>query len=464
MFGWMILLAPIQVCITGEVRAADNLTASSPLKIFKNALERDGFTVQKGTFQAFDLVARCCQGEIPCNYNNPTSPYAVYTLPQSPGQKGQKAEGYYDGWPVTWRLRPDEAVIFVGKTPPPASYFGFESYLASRYNGTEQDRIPILGSLGDTLNHLTIKTRCVEGAVRPPFDCETMIVTTADKGIDERVRKAARRAGYPPTMINTQVIPADLVKLGVLDEADTLMLLARVALFDDEQAGTAYMNNPGATVFRVTPGTPAELEPFAVPRIRVRGTGKTELDLMGSLNDLRQAILAAYGVMSATMLDTTTWIEEGLECIQRETMCFADNRDTTYLKTSEFFLPDDPNVFVIVYGVNHQLVGKATYSSFSVYGTQSQVGVAAVPSVLLQGSADDYIPGHPSADYLYAWKIARSCGSDLHCLEIPSGCPGVAMNESAFLGFRAYLERATHVGPAYSELLWDRAIRFTPGP
>jgi len=30
-----------------------------------------------------------------------------------------------------------------------------------------------------------------------------------------------------------------------------------------------------------------------------------------------------------------------------------------------------------------------------------------------------------------------------------------------YLGFRAYLERETKVGPAWQELVFDRAIRFT---
>ena len=33
-----------------------------------------------------------------------------------------------------WRLRPDEAVVFLGTTPPEMTYFGFTGYLYDRYS------------------------------------------------------------------------------------------------------------------------------------------------------------------------------------------------------------------------------------------------------------------------------------------------------------------------------------------
>jgi hypothetical protein len=38
---------------------------------------------------------------------------------------------------------------------------------------------------------------------------------------------------------------------------------------------------------------------------------------------------------------------------------------------------------------------------------------------------------------------------------------GVALDEPAFIGFRAYMEPATRVGPINTELLYDRAIKFS---
>jgi hypothetical protein len=38
---------------------------------------------------------------------------------------------------------------------------------------------------------------------------------------------------------------------------------------------------------------------------------------------------------------------------------------------------------------------------------------------------------------------------------------GIAPNANMYLGFRAYLEPQTKVGPAWHELVFDRAILFT---
>ncbi len=116
----------------------------------------------------------------------------------------------------------------------------------------------------------------------------------------------------------------------------------------------------------------------------------------------------------------------------------------------------------MVYGVNHALSGKTTYSSASVYAAEHLAGVAAVTSQQYGGSADSYLPGNPDAPKLYAWKIARSCGSDPHCLTIPdAGCPtGVGAGKLGAIAFRTYLEPTTFTAPDPSTLVHDRVLRF----
>ena len=79
------------------------------------------------------------------------------------------------------------------------------------------------------------------------------------------------------------------------------------------------------------------------------------------------------------------------------------------------------------------------------------------------GSAELYLPGNPLAKYLYVCKFARSCGSEKACVSVPTGpkAHGVGLDEPAFIGFRAYMEPATRVGPINTELLYDRVIKFT---
>ena len=157
----------------------------------------------------------------------------------------------------------------------------------------------------------------------------------------------------------------------------------------------------------------------------------------------------------------------------------GDNRDSAYFSTVEvdawtkkddsrrnaaFVLPDSPDDFVIIYGVNHEAAGKAIYANCVIYGLQYLNGVAGVDSRTYLGSASDYIHGHPKAQYLYAWKIARKSYGDPNCLEVPLGPQryGIGLDDKLMLFFRMYLEKATKAGPAHNELVMDRVIKFSP--
>jgi hypothetical protein len=123
---------------------------------------------------------------------------------------------------------------------------------------------------------------------------------------------------------------------------------------------------------------------------------------------------------------------------------------------------------LIVYGINHEAWGKATYSNFSVYNDEKKMGMVGKHSRDLAGSADDYIHDDKNAQYLYAWKVARVCGqNDLKCLQVKlpdrvEPCDRVDLNKDFFVAFRAYLEPSTQVGPYWFELLYDRVIKFSP--
>jgi len=332
-----------------------------------------------------------------------------------------------------------------------------------KYYEKDQQRKWVWTSYNDPLNNLTIKTSGTpNGTKGNPFNQDTIIIVTADKGTDQRIRSAAVAAGYSEDIINTYVIPSSMVKLGTGPECDTIVFGQRMALFADEKAGEEYVNAVSAAI-RVIPKSQVELDPFPAPELRVRGTGKTEVDLQPALDDLRQAIPAKYSNFSANELETSVWLSESYEAVQTETYVAGESRDTVYLRSDTFTLGDDPDEFVIVYGVNHAATGKATYSNCSFYGEAGWNGVVGIYSPQYTGSAEEYLPGNPLAKYLYVYKFARSCGSEQTCVIVPTGpgAYGVGLDEPAFVAIRAYLEPATRVGPAYSELLYDQAIKFS---
>ena len=190
------------------------------------------------------------------------------------------------------------------------------------------------------------------------------------------------------------------------------------------------------------------------------------MDLMPAVEALRQAILARHNSVPREEQTTEVWLTDGYDGLQRGIDLWGPSRDTVYLRTTpEFRL--GPNDFVIVYGANHEATGKATYANAGVYaghdiyGQDLLLGLVSEQSGKFRGSARDYLADAP--DTLYAWKFARNCRGDAHCTPITTTCARLNLDEDPpdmWMGFRAYLEPSTAVGPAFTEIVYDRAIVF----
>ena len=450
---------------------------------FLTTLEADGFAIKEVELVKMDLFALCDKGYIPdCFGNNAGAPYMAVLMDE-------------EDMPVfgTFRLRPDEALVVVGNTPPEMRYFSYRSYVSQRYDrsGLAREReyalstekpvsfgpadvspepgyMRVFTSLGDTINNLSIRTTATpNGEGEDPFDSQMMIISTADAGIDSRIRAAAGLVGYPQEIINTDVLPSAVLKLGTGDTDDLLAFLHRMAAPVDQAALDEYMDNPPVRVFRLTPTEETALDPFQVPKMRVRGTGQTEMDLMPASEDLGQAILERYQAegYTARELLTKPWLPETFESLQRSFNALGEVRDTAYLTSEAFALPDDPNVFAIAYGVDHTKTGKAAYSNVSVYGQQYVNGVAGDFTEAFAGSSQQYLPGHLQGDMLYAVKIARDCSGEQYCIEVPYDderpCYTATLDGNVYVVFRSYLDPETMTGPNPVELILDRVIVFS---
>ena len=115
-----------------------------------------------------------------------------------------------------------------------------------------------------------------------------------------------------------------------------------------------------------------------------------------------------------------------------------------------------------IYGINHVATGKAAYSNFAVYGANLWNGVGSINDPDFNGTAEEYLPDNPNAKYLYVYKLARNCNGDPHCYMVPTGLGayGIGLDQPICILWRSYLEEATKTGPSYSEIVYDRAIKF----
>ena len=440
---------------------------------FQQKLEADGFTLHEGKFAYMDAVKECCRGYLKDTLGNNPWP-STYVIAQD-----MTPSGYPQPFrPWIWRLREDEAIVLVGQTPPKAAYFSFGTFIAFLPGVPHKVGIPV----GDGYNNLTINTNG-----RDPFSHPIVYIITGHRETERRVRAAARAAGYPASIINVEAVSPVIAPLGLGPGGASMFLLHRVTIAEDPEALLAYIQNPPYKIFRVTPnpaGTEAQFEPDPqpVPVLRVRGTGHTEMELYPALKRLRQAILNEYNSYNHKVLDTHVYSQEGklaekpFAGLQRELDVLGATRDTNYLATyPNFMLREGVEEFVIVYGVNHQATGKATYASFSAYADPKRLfGLETRYSPDFGDSARRFLPDDPHADMLYAWKVARNCAEgEPYCMEVnqpvfedmygdPYDCDLDVNTQEMWLAFRTYLEPATKIGPDDNELLYDQAIYFGP--
>lgn len=438
------------------------------LTAFQNALKRDGFDVNQGVAFRINLVQAWCTGNIPdwvpfdhALYSN-SQPYLAPAIPKSASEPKSLSP--------LFKLGADEAIVIVGLTPPPERYFGFYGFVRTRV-GLDGTRQPLWATVGDSVNNLTVKTT---GA--SPFNSPVALIFTSDQKTDARVRKALERAGYPAAIINTVVFPASILNLGDGDTDDEFIIAVRNAMWLDQTQGDAYMQNPPLNIFRVTPRVQGQADPFALPHLRVRGTGQSELELTKKLGVLRQRIIDQNPNLHPTDLATQNTVYEGYDYLQRGVDPWGDSRDSLYVTggyVPEFGAHDQVTLaddeFLMVYGVNHVATGKASYHSVNFYSSmEGKVPIGSVEDPAFTDSAAPYLFDDPAAaSLMYAFKVSRNCGQEPNCIQLGiENCPRVTIGPNTVLGLfvRMYLEPATKVGAAMPEILYDRVIKFSPRP
>lgn len=446
-------------------------TDRDSLTLFERALTQDDFYVTPGAVEIWNMAADWCASKSDQHawYTN-NAPYLRLMVPVSAQDSTLIQDFKLDG---------DEAIVLIGVTPPPAKYFGFYAWIATRLYPDGAKR-PVATSVVDPVNHATIKTTGPTA-----FDRPVALIFTADRGTDARVRAALRRAGYPDDIVNTVVYPASTLSLGHGEDTDVLRIGLRIAIWLDgqEDAGNSYMANAPQSLhlFRVTPSTPVlagDLDPFPMPPLRIRGTGRSELYLWNKLTELRKNILAANPGMHATDIPVTLPVGyEGIDDMQRGIYTGGDARDAFCLNGGylpefgsdyQFTLADDE--FLMVYGANHVATGKATYMSINVYTgavEDGKLSIGTVDDAKLSGTATRFFdyPTDPASDVMYAYKISRRCGRDEpKCLELSSPCDRLTLGPKTVLGvmFRLYMEPATKSGAVMPEVLYDRIVKFSP--
>ncbi len=175
--------------------------------------------------------------------------------PGTAGMVGPTVAGYN----ASYRLDPREAIVILAQLPPPARYFGLQTYLLSRPGAwvenspqylfvrdhvpallhtfftklpNNQERLQLFADLSNSNNNVVIKNS--SSAV---WDQVRYFVITPDQAMDSAVRQALGRLGVPDNYVFTEQIPSQLgdtaMAIGLDEESDDFLTVLRYAMPDD---------------------------------------------------------------------------------------------------------------------------------------------------------------------------------------------------------------------------------------
>jgi len=419
------------------------LGADARLDAFYAALTNASFVVNSGSTVLVDAIGMVDEHKVDSAAGNQaTQPYKRFEIPVYPVREMDTDEKQTGAF----RLNTNEAVVYLGPTPPQCDYFSICPFLFVRRTNS---LVPLpkgewlFASLSDPLNDMLIKT---EGNTNV-FASNTLIIFTPDAVTYEAITNCAQKAGYPESMINLYRLPADQLHLGVETntQTDTLFILMRTAYFANQAVGNSYLNNTNyAKVYRVTP-PPTQVASLSYTNLTWRNrewTNEAFLvpGLTEGLTNLEAAIIANTPHIQHRSFSSTRWWPDSKDVLQDipgssayRQFVAGESSDTPYLRTSEngaatsFTLGLDD--LLVVYGVNHQQSGLATYGNFAVYadwmwstnydlsaepayhiGCSNYIwsGVAGLGSHDFNGSTTPFLPNDSFAsNYLYAIKVVR---------------------------------------------------------
>jgi hypothetical protein len=421
-------------------------------------LKARGYEVARGSTKLF--TTDDCQYTISvlgnCLGNNPAAPYIVPTVPLWPdeyvdeGLRGVLGPTSNDTW-GTHRMDKREAVLVVGMLPPPARYFGMQTYVFSRtgtinpndpvYQSTQSDpimhsilfsvvpkapsRVMVFSSVGNSNNNVTIARQ--SGAV---FNQERAFIISTDAAMAREMTDALVNEGVlDRNGVFSEPVSPSVARLGLDANADDFMTLIRYALPEDKDAGDAWRQQRPIAVLRVRDKNTNATEPWPAP-VYDQKTAFSELGLTDNLSNLVSAVKQQWGQPSASTgqfhsLQLAVDLI-GQHCLNRPMNCLGDTQDADY-QAGPTIIPYDNTVIAVV-GTLGKATGNAIYSALSVNWLKYLKGVANISDPDLQGSASRYSGAVSDTDKFYVQYLARDCTGLTNCFKIteemvPKGDP-----------------------------------------
>ncbi len=473
-----------------------------------NSMKQLDLEVQEGYFQmwggdqclpTFELMGSCF-------FNNPAAPYVFPVMPYWPdefvdpataGVFGETREGYG----TSYRFDPHEAIIIFGFMPPPAHYFGLQSYTFTHKGTYETDnetyaflssldaqdvffheiplnpkRIGYFNSLSNSINNVVIEQQ--SGSVWEQF---RYIIITPDGHLDTEIRQALVTLGVDTSQIFTEGIPEN-VRLGLYKNADDFVSAFRYSMPLDgggvDTASYAWRHDPTLRVLRVrdtSPGYQKETFPAWVTESPEARTGVSEAYLSEDLTKLVYAVAEAWEqdcsdlactgrYRSFTDVQSAPFNVVGPKCAEIGMDCAGDTQDASYGFCAGITF-DAGEVWAAI-GTLGTETGNATYVGLGLNNFRLRLGAKNIDYTMLEGSAMPYDNGNiGNLDKFFVYYFARDCSmleswTHGYCADVEDSELVLPAGDRAALTERDYIVPGTLRGPESTMLLPSRALKL----
>ena len=410
-------------------------------------LEAHGYEVERGSFKLFTIAD--CKYPIAviknCMGNNPAAPYILPVLPRWPNEyKDKSLNGLLGPLPDSqvspFRLDRREAVLIVGLLPPPARYFGLQTYVFTHEatvnpadpifqqtladpvmhgilfsQAPDPSRITTFASIGNSINNVVIERQ--SGSA---FNQQRSFVISTDAGMAREMTNALVNARINTrSQVFSEPVSPQVARIGLGGGADDFMTVIRYAQPEDKAAGDRWRHQIPLAVLRVRDRNTAATEPWPKPVYEAK-TGRPERALAPSLANLVTAVKRQWGQPGAAVgmfqsLQTSLDLI-GQHCLPRPMNCLGDTQDADY-QVSPSLLLDDGTVIAVA-GTLGTATGNATYVGLSVNWLAVLEGVVNVSDADLKGSASRYSATVGNTNKLYVQYFARDCSGIRNCEQI----------------------------------------------
>ena len=466
-----------------------------------DGFKKGGFEVSQGYFKLYTnddcptsfAEVRTCWG------NNPAAPYVLFSVPPWPKEfvdpatdtaYGLNKEGYN----TSFRLDPREAIVILGVLPPPAKYFGLQTYLFTNQDKFDTKSVPYrffanyypnildlffklvpqnhkrvinFASLSNSINNVVIERQ--SGSA---FGQERVFIVTPDQFMDKTVRKALAKILVEEKDIFTEPIPSNM-KLGLNKPSDDFVTIIRYAMPEDggddpDDPSTIWSHDLPLLVFRIRDTRPGrQAEPYP-PVVLETQTAADELYLKPDLFSLVRAVSERWGqpcsddectnnTKRLLRLQLPPINMVGPDCTEIGMNCLGDTQDTTYQYTSDLVLDND--VVYAVAGTLGTQTDNATYVGLGLLATMRQLGFANLSDQDLKDTASGYGAQVNNTDKFFLYYFARDCSdlvglTDGYCMSISEemlpDCndPTSKTCDNLKFSIRDYIRPDTQRGPA----------------